>query len=71
MVKRIRQHLAVSLWTLATSYLAAALGLRPVSFASDILFDACQAGIINNHNDDMVWGLVPLLLVGFGLPAEG
>lgn len=34
------------------------------------LFAASQAGMINNLNDGMVWGLVPLFLVGFNVPLE-
>ncbi len=34
------------------------------------LFSACQAGLVNNLNDALVWGLIPLLLTGSGLPLD-
>ncbi len=40
------------------------------SWQDKSLFAASQAGMINNLNDGMVWGLVPLLLAGFDLPVE-
>lgn len=124
-------YLAVSLSALATGYLAAAYGLRPIPFYPGIafavlglilaiffvrethahaqheaqldskihirasadspkskielsfaqillltswkdraLFAASQAGMVNNLNDGMVWGLVPIFLAGAGLPLE-
>jgi MFS family permease len=128
-------YLAVSLSALATGYLAAAYGLRPVPFYPGIafallglvlsiffvrethaharheaqqvsreakehpspgtpqgegkgaemsfaqvllltswkdraLFAASQAGMVNNLNDGLVWGLVPIFLAGAGLPLE-
>ena len=121
-------YMAVSLAALATGYLAAAYGLRPVPFYPGIalavlgllfslftvqetqaharyeaalhragsdnreqgaaaspsfaqvmwltswkdraLFAASQAGMINNLNDGMVWGLLPIFLAGAGLSLE-
>ena len=40
------------------------------SWHNKTLFAVCQAGMINNLNDGMVWGLVPLLLAGFGSSVE-
>jgi MFS family permease len=40
------------------------------SWQDKALFAACQAGMVNNLNDGMVWGLVPLLLAGFGVSIE-
>ena len=34
------------------------------------LFSASQAGLINNLNDGMVWGILPLFLAGAGLGVE-
>lgn len=34
------------------------------------LFAASQAGLVNNMNDGVVWGLVPVLLAARGLPLE-
>jgi len=121
-------YLALSLSALATGYLAATYGLRPVPFLPGIvfalsglilsiffvhethahakqeaqasvshsdlllsssgqkpsfseifwltswknrtLFSVSQAGMVNNMNDGMVWGLVPILLIGAGLSIQ-
>ena len=118
-------YLALSLSALATGYLAATYGLRPVPFLPGIafalaglilsaffvqethaharheavqhsspissspaqqlsfseifwltswknrtLFSVSQAGMVNNINDGMVWGLVPILLIRAGLSVE-
>src|SRR5690242_5586859 len=34
------------------------------------LFAACQAGLVNNLNDGMSWGLYPLFFAAYGLPIE-
>ena len=34
------------------------------------LFAACQAGLVNNLKDGMVWGLFPLFFVSYGLGVE-
>jgi MFS family permease len=34
------------------------------------LFSVSQAGMVNNMNDGMVWGLVPILLIGAGLSIQ-
>jgi MFS family permease len=40
------------------------------SWKDRALFAASQAGMVNNLNDGMMWGLVPLFLAGAGLPLE-
>jgi MFS family permease len=35
------------------------------------LFAACQAGLVNNLNDGMAWGLYPLFFAGYGLGVGG
>ena len=35
------------------------------------LFAACQAGLVNNLNDGMSWGLYPLFFAGYGLGVAG
>jgi predicted MFS family arabinose efflux permease len=40
------------------------------SWRDRALFAVSQAGMVNNLNDGMVWGLVPILLAGAGLPVE-
>lgn len=38
------------------------------SWRNRTLFAVSQAGLVNNLNDGVVWGLVPILLAGAGLP---
>ena len=40
---------------------------RRTSFGDRNLFAASQAGLVNNLNDGMSWGLFPLFFAGFGL----
>jgi MFS family permease len=40
------------------------------SWKDKTLFSASQAGMVNNLNDGMVWGLLPLFLAGYGLSLE-
>lgn len=40
------------------------------SWKNRTLFSVSQAGMVNNMNDGMVWGLVPILLVRAGLSVE-
>lgn len=40
------------------------------SFGDRNLFAACQAGLVNNLNDGMSWGIFPLFFLGFGLGVE-
>ena len=40
------------------------------SWKDRALFAASQAGLVNNLNDGMVWGLVPIFLAAAGLPLE-
>jgi MFS family permease len=52
----------------------AAATLRQVFFVTTIgnssLFAACQAGLVNNLNDGMSWGIYPLFFGAFGLGVE-
>jgi MFS family permease len=41
--------------------------LKWTSWKDPALFAVCQAGMVNNLNDGMVWGLVPIFLAGAGL----
>jgi len=43
---------------------------RTTSFGNRNLFAACQAGLVNNLNDGMSWGIFPLFFAGFGLNIE-
>jgi MFS family permease len=40
------------------------------SVGSASLFAACQAGLVNNLNDGMSWGLYPLFFAAYGLGVE-
>lgn len=40
------------------------------SWRDRALFSVSQAGLVNNLNDGMVWGLLPLFFFGKGLPLE-
>ena len=40
------------------------------SFGDRNLFAACQAGLFNNLNDGMSWGIFPLFFASFGLGVE-
>jgi len=40
------------------------------SFGNLALFAACQAGLVNNLNDGMSWGLYPLFFAAYGLGVE-
>jgi MFS family permease len=40
------------------------------SYGDRNLFAACQAGLVNNLNDGMSWGIFPLFFTSFGLGIE-
>jgi MFS family permease len=40
------------------------------SWKDKTLFSISQAGMVNNLNDGMVWGLLPLFLAGYSIPLE-
>lgn len=54
----------------ATPQLSFAQILLLTSWKNRRLFAASQAGLVNNLNDGMVWGLLPLFLAGHGLAIE-
>jgi MFS family permease len=43
---------------------------RATSIGSASLFAVCQAGLVNNLNDGMSWGIYPLFFAGFGLAVD-
>jgi MFS family permease len=43
---------------------------RRTSFGDRNLFAASQAGLVNNLNDGLSWGIFPLFFAGFGLGVE-
>jgi MFS family permease len=40
------------------------------SWKNKTLFSVSQAGMVNNMNDGMIWGLVPILMISMGLSVE-
>ena len=71
-VRDTRQH--VSLEARGATEVNASLSFREVfmltSFKNRNLFAASQAGLINNLNDGMSWGIFPLFFTTFGLGIE-
>jgi MFS family permease len=43
---------------------------RQTTFGNRTLFGACQAGLVNNLNDGMSWGILPLFFAARNLPVE-
>jgi MFS family permease len=71
-VRDTRDH--VRLETAGKPKAASSLSFREVflltSFKDRNLFAASQAGLINNLNDGMSWGIFPLFFIGLGLGVE-
>jgi len=44
--------------------------LRRTSVGERNLFAACQAGLVNNLNDGMSWGILPLFFTSYGVSIE-
>jgi MFS family permease len=72
LVRDTRGH--VHLEASATAAANDGIGFREVfaltSFRDRNLFAASQAGLVNNLNDGMSWGIFPLFFAGFGLGVE-
>jgi MFS family permease len=72
LVRDTRDH--VRLEVSSSGAKAAPIGFRDVfaltSFRDRNLFAASQAGLVNNLNDGMSWGIFPLFFAGFGLGVE-
>src|SRR5262245_46934704 len=73
LVRDTRDH--VQLETANHAAPAQSLGFRQVfglsTFGDRNLFAASQAGLVNNLNDGMSWGIFPLYFAAFGLSIEG
>jgi MFS family permease len=71
LVRDTRAHVALEAKTLDD---AKRLSFRDVfaltSYKDRNLFAACQAGLVNNVNDGMSWGIFPLFYASFGLGLE-
>ena len=72
LVRDTRDH--VRLEAAAHAQQPAAIGFREIfaltSFRDRNLFAASQAGLVNNLNDGMSWGVFPLFFASFGLGVE-
>jgi len=74
LVRETRGHAHLEAATASATPTPAAPSLRQVFFTTSLgnasLFAACQAGLVNNLNDGMSWGLYPLFFVAHGLGVE-
>ncbi len=72
LVRDTRQHVHLEIGAGARE--SAPIGFRQVfaltSFRDPNLFAASQAGLVNNLNDGMSWGIFPLFFAAFGLGVE-
>jgi MFS family permease len=72
LVRDTRDH--VRLETAAHSQQSTSMSFRDIflltSFRDRNLFAASQAGLVNNLNDGMSWGIFPLFFASFGLGVE-
>jgi MFS family permease len=72
LVRDTRQHVRLEETGAATTGEAMSFWavFRHASFGDRNLFAASQAGLVNNLNDGMSWGIFPLFFAGFGLAVE-
>ena len=72
LVRDTRHHVGMEIAGHAVA--AAPLPFREIflrtSFGDRNLFAVCQAGLVNNLNDGMSWGIFPLFFAAFGLGVE-
>ncbi len=70
-VRETRAHARLEARTFHREVDARALSLRHVFFLTSVgnlsLFAVCQAGLVNNLNDGMSWGIYPLFFAAHGL----
>src|SRR6185436_11262376 len=72
LVRDTRHHVGLEITRHASSEETAGFWqvFRRASIGDRNLFAASQAGLVNNLNDGMSWGIFPLLFAGFGLGVE-
>src|SRR2546429_2990230 len=72
LVRETGQHVGLEISRHAETAEAVNFGqiFRRASFGDRNLFAASQAGLVNNLNDGMSWGIFPLFFAGFGLGIE-
>ena len=72
LVADTRHHVRLELASHATAAEPARFWqiFRRTSFRDRNLFAASQAGLVNNLNDGMSWGIFPLFFASYGLSVE-
>jgi MFS family permease len=72
LVRDTSRHVGLEISRHAETAEAVSFGqiFRRASFGDRNLFAASQAGLVNNLNDGMSWGIFPLFFAGFGLGVE-
>jgi MFS family permease len=74
MVRETRGHVAIEAGAAPAPIASEPPRLRDIFYVTSLgnvsLFAACQAGLVNNLNDGMSWGLFPLFFAAHGLPVE-
>lgn len=70
LVRDTRGHVAVEAAGHAAERLTFADVFRRASYGDRNLFAASQAGLVNNLNDGMSWGIFPLWFAAYGLGVE-
>jgi MFS family permease len=72
LIRDTREHVALEVSQHASA--PEAIGFwqvfRRTSVGERNLFAACQAGLVNNLNDGMSWGILPLFFTSYGLSIE-
>lgn len=73
-IRETRAHVALEASAAQAAPTTRAPGLAGIFYVTSLrnvgLFAACQAGLVNNLNDGMSWGLFPLFFAAHGLPVE-
>jgi MFS family permease len=73
-VRETHAHVAIEASSIGGTPLTEQPSLRRIFYATSLgnmsLFAACQAGLINNLNDGMSWGLYPLFFAAHGLGVQ-
>lgn len=71
-VRETRGHVRVEAGTRVPDLAAPTLGriFAVTSVSNASLFAACQAGLVNNLNDGMSWGIYPLFFAAYGLGVQ-
>jgi MFS family permease len=72
LIRDTREHVALELSQHGSAPEAVGFWqvFRRTSLGDRNLFAACQAGLVNNLNDGMSWGILPLFFTSYGLSIE-